>query len=89
MQYHPSMGDVFLLTRAYGRCMCSVYVPINHDRDNQRIECTSIYCQLKTESTSDHLVKVVQVLQQLELVGFIAKLRKSYFMQKSVEYLGY
>ena len=45
--------------------------------------------QQKIESTSDHLVKVEQVLRQLKLIDFKANLRKSFFMQKNVEYLGY
>ena len=45
--------------------------------------------QCKIESTSDHLIKVEQVLQLLEWVGFKANLRKGFFMQKSVKYLGY
>ena len=45
--------------------------------------------QQESESTSDHLIQVEEVLQQLESAGFKANLRKSFFMQKSVEYLGY
>ena len=45
--------------------------------------------QQEYELTSDYLIIVKQVLQQLELVGFKANLRKSFFMQKSVKYLGY
>ena len=45
--------------------------------------------QRVNESTEDHLQKVEQVLQRLQDAGFKANLRKSFFMQKSVEYLGY
>ena len=45
--------------------------------------------QRECQSTSDHLVQVEQVLHRLEQAGFKANLRKSFFMQKSVEYLGY
>ena len=42
----------------------------------------------ETDST-DHLHKVEIVLQRLQDKGFRANLRKSFFMQKEVEYLGY
>ena len=45
--------------------------------------------QRESQSTSDHLIQVEEVLQRLESAGFKANLRKSFFMQKSVEYLGY
>ena len=41
------------------------------------------------ESESDHLKKIEQVLSRLDAKGFCANLRKSFFMQKEVEYLGY
>ena len=43
----------------------------------------------ETESTEEHLEKVEEVLKCLEEAGFKANLRKSFFMQKRVEYLGY
>ena len=45
--------------------------------------------QRETESTEEHLEKVEEVLKCLEEAGFKANLRKSFFMQKRVEYLGY
>ena len=41
------------------------------------------------ESEADHMKKIEQVLERLEAKGFWANLRKSFFMQKEVEYLGY
>ena len=41
------------------------------------------------ETEQDHLNKIEIVLQRLQDKGFRANLRKSFFMQKEVEYLGY
>ena len=41
------------------------------------------------ESEDDHLNKVATVLDRLQEAGFRANLRKSFFMQKEVEYLGF
>lgn len=41
------------------------------------------------ETEQDHLDKLEIVLQQLQDNGFQANLRKSFFMQKEVEYLGF
>ena len=41
------------------------------------------------ESEDEHLKNVKTVLQLLQDAGFRANLRKSFFMQKTVEYLGY
>ena len=41
------------------------------------------------ESEADHMKKIKQVLERLEAKGFCANLRKSFFMQKEVEYLGH
>jgi hypothetical protein len=41
------------------------------------------------DSDDDHLRKLRLVLERLERVGFAANLRKSFFMQKELEYLGY
>ena len=41
------------------------------------------------KSEADHMRKIEQVLERLEAKGSRAKLRKSFFMQKEVEYLGY
>ena len=45
--------------------------------------------QREGESTEDHLAKIEEVLRRLDTKGFRANLRKSFFMQKEVEYLGY
>ena len=41
------------------------------------------------DSDDDHLAKLEVVLERLERVGFAANLCKSYFMQDTIEYLGY
>ena len=41
------------------------------------------------ESEADHLMKIEEVLSRLDAKGFCANLRKSFFMQQEVEYLGY
>ena len=45
--------------------------------------------QREGEAADDHLTKVEVVLQRLQDKGFRANLRKSFFMQQKVEYLGY
>jgi hypothetical protein len=45
--------------------------------------------QRENETEQDHLDKVKTVLQRLQEKGFRANLRKSFFMQKQVEYLGW
>lgn len=45
--------------------------------------------QREGESEEDHLRKVETVLTRLQEKGFRANLRKSFFMQKEVEYLGF
>ena len=45
--------------------------------------------QQEGETEEDHLKKIEEVLQRLQDAGFRANLRKSFFMQKNVEYLGY
>ena len=45
--------------------------------------------QREDETENDHLEKITTVLQRLEDKGFRANLRKSFFMQKEIEYLGY
>ena len=44
--------------------------------------------QLHGKSEEDHLQKMEVVLNQFNTIGFRANLRKSFFMQKEVEYLG-
>ena len=41
------------------------------------------------ESEDDHIKKIKQVLEHLDTKGFCTNLRKSFFMQKEVEYLQY
>ena len=43
----------------------------------------------KQETAEDHLQKIEQVLSRLEEAGFAVNLRKSFFMQQELEYLGY
>ena len=80
---------------AYGFSVCSINDPINNDRDIQRIgynisiHQNTLVIQREIGSTLEHLVKVNQVLQQLKLVGFKANLRKNFFMQRSIKYIGY
>ena len=45
--------------------------------------------QKEGETEDNHLQKVEEVLERLEDKDFIANLRKSFFMQQEVEYLGY
>lgn len=45
--------------------------------------------QREGESEADHLAKIKIVFQRLQDAGFRANLRKSFFMQKEIEYLGY
>ena len=45
--------------------------------------------QRQSQSTQDHLIEVEKVLERLQSGGFKANLRKNFFMQKSVKYLGY
>ena len=45
--------------------------------------------QKKGESEDDHLKKIDEVLSRLEKKSFRANLRKSFFMQQEVEYLGF
>ena len=45
--------------------------------------------QREDETEDDHLNKIETVLSRLENKDFRANLRKSFFMQKELEYLGY
>ena len=45
--------------------------------------------QREGETEEDHLRKLETVLSQLEKKGFQANLRKTFFMQRELEYLGY
>ena len=44
--------------------------------------------QCRGESKEDHLRKMEVVLKRLNDIGFRANLRKSFFMQQEIEYLG-
>ena len=44
---------------------------------------------LQRKKTITYLIKIETVLSRLENKGFRANLRKSFFMQKELEYLGY
>ena len=48
-----------------------------------------IIVQKVGESEADHIKLIEQVLTRLEAKGFWVNLRKSFFMQKEVEYLEY
>jgi hypothetical protein len=43
----------------------------------------------RDETAEDHINKIKTVLQRLDKVGFAVNLRKSFFMQTELEYLGY
>ena len=43
----------------------------------------------KDETEEEHLQKIDVVLKRLEKVGFAVNLRKSFFLQTTIEYLGY
>ena len=45
--------------------------------------------QREGESEEDHLNKIDEVLTRLEKMDFRPNLRKSFFMQKEIEYLGF
>ena len=54
-----------------------------------------VYCddilviQQQPQSIEEHLIELEKVLERLQTAGVKANLRKCFFMQKSVEYLGY
>ena len=52
------------------------------------IDCILII-QKEDESDEFHLEKIEVVLGRLEKRGFKANLKKSFFMQEEIEYLGY
>jgi hypothetical protein len=43
----------------------------------------------KSETAEDHITKIEHVLERLEKAGFAVNLRKSFFMQQELDYLGY
>ena len=45
--------------------------------------------QRQNETEEDHLMKIEAVLKRLNDRGFRANLKKSFFMQTEIEYLGY
>ena len=61
-----------------------------HDLDYVLVNLDDILViQREGESEEDHLNKIDKVLTRLEKMDFRANLRKSFFMQQEIEYLGY
>ena len=61
-----------------------------HDLDYVLVYLDDILViQREGESEEDHLNKIDEVLTRLEKMDFRANLRKSFFMQQEIEYLGY
>ena len=61
-----------------------------HDLDYVLVYLDDILViQRERESEEDHLNKIDEVLTRLEKMDFRANLRKSFSMQKEIEYLGY
>ena len=68
----------------------SIMSNIFHDLDYVLVYLDDLLLiRKKGESEDDHLKKMEEVLGRLEAHGFRANLRKSFFMQKEIEYLGY
>ena len=68
----------------------SIMTGLFHDLDYVLVYLDDILIiQKEGKSEDDHLQKVEEVLKRLEDKGFRANLRKSFFMQQEVEYLGY
>ena len=68
----------------------SIMTGLFHDLDYVVVYLDDILIiQKEGETEDDHLQKVEEVLKRLEDKGFRANLRKSFFMQQEVEYLGY
>ena len=68
----------------------SIMTELLGDLDNVLIYIDDILIiQREGESEEDHLKAIETVLSRLQNKGFKANLRKSFFMQKEVEYLGY
>ena len=68
----------------------SIMTGLSHDLDYVLVYLDDILIiQKEGETEDDHLQKVEEVLKRLEDKGFRTNLRKSFFMQQEVEYLGY
>ena len=89
------MGQICLQEIAYGLSFSTRHIPtIHNDRFFHDLDYVLVYLddiliiQKKGETEDDNLQKVEEVLKRLEDKGFRANLRKSFFMQQDVEYLG-
>ena len=61
-----------------------------HDLDHVLVYLDDILViQREGESEEDHLNEIDEVLSRLEKMDFRANLRKSFFMQKEIGYLGF
>ena len=94
MQYHSSVGKYAYLRMPMGvSCAPSMFQSIMTETlrglDVLVYIDDILIIQRDSQSTSEHLIQVEEVLNRLQSAGFKANLRKSFFMQKSVEYLGY
>ena len=68
----------------------SIMMDLLGDLEHFYVYISYIFIVQKTEeSEEDHMKKIKQVLERLDAKEFWANLRKSFFMQKEVEYLGY
>ena len=68
----------------------SIMTGLFHDLDYVLVYLDNILIiQKEGETEDDHLQKVEEVLKRLEDKDFRANLRKPFFMQQEVEYLGY
>ena len=59
------------------------------DADYSKVDIDALVNNLPVSSKSKQQLKVESVLQQIQDKGFRANPRKSFFMQKEVEYLGF
>ena len=95
MHHGSTMGQVGIQASTNGYRMCpdifqSIMMELLGDLEHVLVYIDDILIVQKIgESEADHMKKVEQVLERLEAKGFCANLRKSFFMQKEVEYLGY
>ena len=78
------------LVVTYGLIMLPIMTGLFHDLSYVLVYIDDILIiQKGGETEDDHLQKVEEVLKRLKDKGFRANLRKSFFMQQEVEYLGY
>ena len=90
------MGEVLLQKIAYELSLCSWHLPKHYEKLVPWFGlCPRVYLddiliiQREGESEEDHLNKIDVVLTRLKKMDFRANLRKSFFMQQEIEYLGY